>query len=130
MEIQQALSELSRAETESAAASERLRVAVEKVKALLEGQLTPTQAPATAPAEAQGLVTIEGLCEGRSWPTDKAVRWLIHTRPDFDEACVHRVNRRILIDAESFWRWVKNNANLKTAPSGSVKRGRGRPRNA
>lgn len=62
------------------------------------------------------LIPVTKWEEFHSWPTERALRHLIfHSEDNGFDSVIRRVGRRILIDEESFFRWVEEQNNSKSA---------------
>ncbi len=61
----------------------------------------------------RGLSTVKAMCErarqeGRDWPTEGAVRWLIfNSEANGFASAFHKVGRCRLVDEETFWRLAR-----------------------
>ncbi len=42
--------------------------------------------------------------------TEPSFRWLLHTDPEGLDDCIIYMNRRILIDEDKFFEWLKENS--------------------
>lgn len=56
-------------------------------------------------------LTVREFCEGRTWPTLRSIRWYIHENVNgFEDACVKRLGKRVLISPSKFEEWIEKNA--------------------
>ncbi len=55
--------------------------------------------------------TVREFCEGRKWPTLRSIRWYIHENVHgFEDHCVKRLGRKVLISTDRFEDWIEKNA--------------------
>lgn len=51
--------------------------------------------------------TVKAFLKDRSWPTESSIRWYIYfNKYNFEDRCVKRVGKKILIDRIAFDRWI------------------------
>lgn len=56
--------------------------------------------------------TIKDFLKDRSWPTKSSIRWYIfYNKYKFEDRCVKRVGKKILIDCNAFDQWIDDFSN-------------------
>lgn len=62
-------------------------------------------------AQNSQFITCKAFLQNRDWPTQSSLRYYIFfNKYGFADSCVRRVGRKVLIDANAFDTWVKENA--------------------
>lgn len=57
------------------------------------------------------LQTVREFLRDRDWPTETSIRWYIHRNINgFDEKCIVRVGKRVLINPMAFDQWIRENS--------------------
>lgn len=67
--------------------------------------------PVSIQAPKSNWQTIKEFLEGRSFPTSSSIRWYIHANVyGFNDYCVKRLGKKILISPSKFEEWLEKNA--------------------
>lgn len=79
-------------------------IAEEVVKRLKAERVTEQRAEKSP----KRLMTIKEFTDRNPWPTEKGIRqYIFRAHENGMEVCLTRSGRRVLIDEEAFWRWIR-----------------------